>query len=55
LQNPEEKTQQKEGTSRNKIKIFEFRLRLLITPLYKMLALRFRWSTLKPWRTGECS
>jgi hypothetical protein len=34
-QNPEEKTQQQEGTTRNKIKIFKFRLRLRITPLYK--------------------
>jgi hypothetical protein len=48
LQYPEEKTQQKEGTSRNKIKIFEFRLRLPITPLYKVLAVRFRRATLKP-------
>jgi hypothetical protein len=54
LQNPEEKTQQQERTSRNKIKIFEFRLRLPITPLYKMLAVRFR-TTLRPKRIGECS
>jgi len=39
----------------NEIRLLEFRFRLPITPLYKVLAVRFRRATLKPKRIGECS